>query len=160
MLTEKMKDILLYSLAEEYELYPEDHSKNSIQALVRRGFLEKEDDDYFEITAKGVKALGLPSSIRAKRPKTIVKKILSILSDWGDIEIISAKSIPAIAAEEDHYNDRTTWYDTQEALFATPYCGDEMEYVMAQIACDYAQKAGHTIYFERIRHLLIFYNEE
>ena len=47
-----------------------------------------------------------------------------------------------------------------DALFAMPYSGDEMEYVMAQIACDYAKEEGHDLYFERVRHLLVFYAEE
>ena len=160
MITEKMKEILLYCLADEYEFYPEEYSRNSINALIRKDLLEQEEDDFFAITTKGIKALGLPSQIHAKRPKTIIKKVLSILNHGASIEFTSPKDIPAIAADEDHYNNNASWHDFDEALFATTYCGDELEYVMTQIACDYAKKAGHHIYFERVRHLLLFYNEE
>ena len=159
MITEKMKEILLYCLAEEYEFYPEDYSRNSIHALLRKDLLEQEDD-FFAITPQGIKALGLPPQIHAKRPKTIIKKVINLLNDGTSVELISPKAIPAIAADEDHYNQQTSWHHFDEALFATTFLGDQLEYVMTQIACDYAKKAGHHIYFERVHHLLLFYDEE
>jgi hypothetical protein len=157
-MTEKMKEVLMYCLAEEYEFYPEEYSKNTLRALLKKGFLEVEEDWYC-ITEQGVKHLGLPQTIRAKRPKTIIKKVLSVLSQ-EEVEIFLPKEIPAMAAEEDHNNDRTTWYDIDDALFAVSFWGDDMEYVVAQIGCDYAKKEGHDIYFERVQRFLIFYRAE
>ena len=158
-MTEKMKEILLYCLAEEYEFYPEEYSKRTIRALLRKGLISEEDDDLYEITEKGIRALGLPGIVRVKKAKTIVKKVMSILLG-EDIELLSNTDIPAIAAEEDHNHDRVLWHDFSEALFAIPFYGDEMEYVIAQVACDYAKKQGHVLDFERVRHLLIFYSQE
>jgi len=158
MISANMKEILLYSLSEEHELYPEEYSPRSIKALLKRGMLIGEEDDY-EITKKGIQGLGLPSKIRAKRPKTIIKKIMNILCD-SEIEFFAAKDLPAIAADEDHYHDRTLWHNFDDVLFAMQYWGDDLELIMAQIACDYAKKQGHLIYAERVRHLLLFYNEE
>ena len=157
-MTEKMKEVLLYCLAEEYAFYPEDYSKRTIRALEKKGLLDV-DDDWYEITEKGIRSLGLPATVRVKKAKTIIKKIVSILSEY-DVELLSTKDIPAMAAEEDHNTDRVLWYDCTEALFAIPFYGDEMEYVIAQIACDYAKKQGHLLDFERIRHLLVFYPQE
>ena len=157
-MTEKMKEVLMYCLAEEYELYPEEYSKNTLRALLKKGFLEVEEDWYC-ITEQGVKHLGLPRTIRAKRPKTIIKKVLSVLSQ-EEVEIFLPKEIPAMAADEDHEHETTSWYDFSDALFAITFWGDDMEYVIAQIACDYANKEGFQIYYERARHLLIFYREE
>lgn len=158
-MTEKMKEVLLYCLAEEYELYPEEYSKRTIHALLRKGFLAQECEEFYFVTKLGISHLGLPASIRAKKPKTIIKKILSILSQ-EEVEIVSRKEIPAMAADEDHAHDTTSWYDFSDALFAVPFWGDEMEYVIAQIGCDYVQKEGFQIYFERVRHLLVFYKQE
>ena len=158
-MTEKMKEVLLYCLAEEYEFYPEEYSKRTIRALLSKDLVTQEDDEYYEITEKGIRALGLTGTIRVKKAKTIIKKIMSILSG-EEVEILSTNEIPAIAAEEDHYNDRVLWHDFNEALFATPFYGDEMEYVIAQIACDYAKRKGHAIDFDRVRHLLVFYPQE
>ena len=157
-MTDKMKEVLLYCLAEEYELDPEDYSKRTIRALEKKGFIDV-DDDWYEITSKGIRSLGLPTTVRVKKAKSIIKKIVSILSE-EEIEILSNKDIPAIAAEEDHDNDRVLWHDFTQALFAIPFYGDEMEYVIAQIACDYAKKQGHELDFERVRHLLVFYPQE
>ena len=158
-MTDKMKEILLYCLAEEYEFYPEEYSKRTIRALSQKGLISQEDDDWYEITEKGIRALGLPGTLRVKKAKSIVKKVISILSG-EEIEVLSTKDIPAIAAEEDHYNDRVLWHDFSEALFATPFYGDEMEYVIAQIACDFAKNQGHALDFDRVRHLLVFYPQE
>ncbi len=157
-MTEKMKEVLLYCLAEEYELYPEDYSKRTIHALKKKGLIDVEDD-WFEITEKGIRSLGLPATMRVKKAKTIIKKIVSILSEY-DVEVLATKDIPAMAAEEDHSTDRVLWHDFDEALFAIPFYGDEMEYVIAQIGCDYAKKQGHLLDFERVRHLLVFYPQE
>ena len=51
-MTEKMKEVLLYCLAEEYAFYPEDYSKRTIRALEKKGLLDV-DDDWYEITEKG-----------------------------------------------------------------------------------------------------------
>ena len=45
-----------------------------------------------------------------------------------------------MATEEDHSTDRVLWYDCTQALFAISFYGYEMEYVIAQIACEYAKK--------------------
>ena len=95
-MTEKMKEVLLYCLAEEYELAPEDYSKRTIRALEKKGFI---DGDEYEITEKGIRSLGLPATIRVKKAKTIIKKIVSILSEY-DVEVLSSKEIPLMAAEE------------------------------------------------------------
>ena len=65
-MTEKMKEVLLYCLAEEYELYPEDYSKRTIRALEKKGLLDV-DDDWYEITEKGIRSLGLPATVRVKK---------------------------------------------------------------------------------------------
>lgn len=53
-MTEKMKEVLLYCLAEEYELAPEDYSQRTIRALEKKGFID--GDDWYEITEKGIEA--------------------------------------------------------------------------------------------------------
>ena len=158
-MTEKMKEVLLYCMAEEYEFYPEEYSKKTISALTNKELIVQEDEDWYRITEKGIRSLGLPISLRVKKAKTIVKKIMSILCEY-DTEIVLTKDIPAIASEEDHMNDRILWHDFREALFAVHFYGDEMEYVIAQIACDYAKKQGCPLDFERVRHLLVFYPQE
>ena len=113
-MTEKMKEVLLYCLSEEYELDPEEYSKRTIRALEKKGFIDV-DDDWYEITAKGIRSLGLPATVRVKKAKTIIKKIVSILSEY-DVEVLSNKDIPAMAAEEDHNTDRVLWHDCTQAL--------------------------------------------
>ena len=73
-MTEKMKEVLLYCLAEEYAFYPEDYSKRTIRALEKKGLLDV-DDDWYEITEKGIRSLGLPATVRVKKAKTIIKKL-------------------------------------------------------------------------------------
>ena len=158
MLSDTMRNILLHALSSEHELYPEEYAKRSINALVRKGYLEGEED-YYEITSDGIIALGIEQPPRGKRPKTIIKKVFKALYPY-DIELLSAKDLPAIAADEDHHTGRVSWHRFQDVLCAIEYDRDEELYLIAQIACDYAQNAGHELYIETVRHLLLFYRDE
>ena len=158
MLSDIMREILLHALSSEHEVYTEDYSKRSLNALVRKGFLEG-DEDYYEITQDGIVALGIEKRPTGKRAKTIIQKVLKALYPY-QVEILPAKSLPAIAADEDHNTNRTTWYNFEDVICAIEYDRDEELYLIAQIACDYANEAGHQIYIETVRHLLLFYKEE
>ena len=158
MLSSAMREILLYSLSSEHDFDPEEYSKNSINALLRKKYIEGEDD-YYEITKKGVRALGLPTTIKAKRPQTIIKKVLKALCS-EDVELLKSKDLPSIAGDEDHNTDRTHWYSFSDVICAFEYMGDEQEYICAQIACDYAEAAGFDLYIETVRHYLLFYLDE
>ena len=158
MLSDIMKEILLYQLSLEHEWYPDEYPKSSIRALIRRGLLEGADDEY-EITTKGIRALGLKSQYKAKRPKTIIKNVLKDL--WGEeIPLLAPTALPAMAGDEDHNTGRVSWYEFDDALCAIEYERDTELYLCAQIACDYAQEQGHDLYIEQVRHFLIFYREE
>ena len=158
MLSDTMREILLHALSSEHELYPEEYSKRSLNALVRKGFLEGEDD-YYEITPDGIVALGLDKAPSGKRAKTIIKKVLKALYPY-EVELLSASSLPSIAGDEDHNTGRVSWHQFDDVVCAFTHDRDELLYLIAQIACDYANDAGHAIYIETVRHLLIFYKEE
>ena len=158
MLSQKMREILLYALSSQHELYPEEYSKRSLNALVRKGYLEGEDD-YYEITEDGIVALGLKKRPTGKRAKTIIKKVMNALADY-EVEILSHKDLPSIAGDEDHNTGRTSWYEFDDVVCAIEYLRDEELYVIAQIACDYANEAGHELYIETVRHFILFYKEE
>ena len=158
MLSSNMREILLYSLSSEHDFDPEEYSKNSINALLRKKYIDGEDD-YYEITPKGIRALGLPKSIKAKRPQTIIKKVLNILCD-GEIELLKSKDLPAIAGDEDHNTNRTLWHDFSDVLCGFTHFGDSEEYMCAQIACDYAEEAGFPLYIETVRQYILFYLED
>ncbi|MEC7984446.1 MAG: hypothetical protein VX278_04745 [Myxococcota bacterium] len=158
MLSDTMREILLHALSSEHEVYPEEYARRSLNALVRKGFLEGEDD-YYEITSDGVIALGIAKAPTGKRVKTIIKKVLHALYPYP-IELLSHKELPSIAADEDHNTGRTAWYQFDDVICAIEYQSDELLYVIAQIACDYANEMGHGVYIETVRHLILFYRED
>ena len=158
MLSDTMREILLHALSSEHAVYPEEYSKRSLNALVRKGYLEGEDDEY-EITRDGIVALGLEKTPTAKRAKTIIKKVIQALYPYS-VDLLSSKELPSMAADEDHNTGRVSWYQFQDVVCAIEYQHDEELYVVAQIACDYANEAGHELYIETARHLLLFYKEE
>ena len=158
MISDKMRAILLRALSSEHEVYSEEYSKRSINALIKRGYLEGEDD-YYEITSTGIKALGIKKTPTGKRAKTIIRKILNALSPY-QIDILVAKDLPSIAGDEDHNTGRVAWHNFQDIVCAFEYDRDDELYIMAQIACDYANETGHELYIETVRHLLLFYKDE
>jgi hypothetical protein len=158
MLSELMREVLLLSLSSEHYLDPEEYSSRTLRALLKKGFLQFEEEDY-EVTEQGIQALGITKRPTGKRPKTIIKKV------WNDLYgveplFLSRKDLPSIAADEDHNSGRTSWYDFSDVLFAIESYGDLEEECIVQIACDYANKEGHGLYTERVRHLVLFYREE
>ena len=117
------------------------------------------EDDHYEITEDGIVALGITKTPTGKRAKTIIKKVIHALADY-EVELRSHKQLPAIAGDEDHNTGRTSWYQFDDVVCAIEYQRDEELYVIAQIACDYANQAGHDLYIETVRHLILFYKEE
>ncbi len=158
MLSDIMRAILLRALSSEHDVDAEEYSKRSLNALVKRGYLEGEDD-YYEITPAGIKALGIKKFPTGKRAKTVIRKILNALSPYS-IEILSAKDLPAIAGDEDHNTGRVSWHDFSDVVCAFEYDRDDELYIIAQIACDYANESGHDLYIETVRHLLLFYKDD
>ena len=137
MLSELMREVLLVALSSEHYLDKEEYSFRTFRALKNRGFLSGEEE--FEITEEGIHALGIRREPKGIRPKTIIKKILKALYGAEPL-LLSAKSLPSIAADEDHNTNHTAWYDFSEVVFAMESYGDLEEECIVQIACDYANK--------------------
>ena len=125
---------------------------------MRRGYLEREDEYKYEITGAGVKALGIVRPPRGKRATTIIKQVLRYLEP--DAEVVPAKDLPPLAADEDHNTGHVAWYNFSDALCGLEAHHDDLLRIAAQIACDYANELGHNVYVGSARAWIIFYNEE
>lgn len=157
MLSELMREVLLVALSSEYYLDKEEYSFRTFRALMNKGFLSGEEE--VEITEEGIHALGIRRETKGIRPKTIIKKKPKALYGAEPL-LLSAKSLPSIAADEGHNRNHTAWYDFSEVVFAMESYGDLEEECIVQIACDYANKGGHQIYTEKIRDVIVFYQEQ
>jgi hypothetical protein len=89
MLSEKARDALMYAYGDEYCLQPDEFGDSgvhpaTIRALLRKGFVEPEDEDDFwcdyTITKAGKDALGITAALKRppKRIKTAILRAVAL----------------------------------------------------------------------------------
>ena len=135
MLSEAAIDALTIAYGETLSLFPDGDSgqgyhPRTIQALVKKGLLEPEDEDDFEceyfITAKGKQALGITKSA-LKKPKRLKTAVQRAIAHWiGDTGLLTENIYPPSDLSAAVWINDEQQADYSEALMLVDIHGAEL----------------------------------